>query len=448
MPRSVRQELIGLALPTLLASLLKSLDASVNQFWVGHFLGNSALAATSNVNAVLLTLFGMTFGLATASTMEIARHVGAKDVHAARKATAACALTFLLVSIATVVPLAVASRQVLLWLGTPALSLSLAVAYLRTMLFAVPAIYLYGLVVAALRAVGDGRTPLYFLLGSVAVDMALNPVFIFGFGPFPAMGIAGSALATVVAQNGGLVCIVAFLYAKRHPLRVTAMDWGASGAELRQLARLIGTGIPMTAQLLINSLQELFLISVVDQFGVIKAAAYGAMVQIWNYVQMPPFSAGTAVIAMMSQRVGSGLIGVTRSIVREGILYSIMITAITVMVLECSGRAAVSLFLPSGSRAILVAAHLNREASWSFVALAEYRVLYGAVNALGATWVPVFALGAVLAARIAATELLVPKFAEEAVWWSFSIAGAVNALCAVVVYFRESRVRRLREGAH
>src|SRR5205823_240141 len=101
---------------------------------------------------------------------------------------------------------------------TPTASFPLAVAYMRVIFLALPSLYLYSFVMSALNGAGDSKTPFYFMLLSVAIDIGLNPMFIFGFGPIPELGIAGSALATVVAQTVSLIALVVHLYRQRHPL--------------------------------------------------------------------------------------------------------------------------------------------------------------------------------------------------------------------------------------
>ena len=105
-------------------------------------------------------------------------------------------------------------------MSTPADALPLAVSYMKVIFLALPFMYLYAFVMAVLRGAGDSKTPLYFLVLSVALDIALNPLFIFGAGPVPALGITGSALATLIAQMVSLVALLVFLYRRKHMLGV------------------------------------------------------------------------------------------------------------------------------------------------------------------------------------------------------------------------------------
>ena len=196
-------------------------------------------------------------------------------------------------------------EPLLIAMSTPPDSLPLAVAYMRVIFLALPFLYMYAFVMAVLRGAGDSKTPFYFMLLSVGIDIVLNPVFIFGFGPIPRFGIAGSALATFMAQAISLTALIRHLYRRNHvlclhkdELRYLKIDWSIVGT-------LVKKGIPMSAQMLVVSLSAVLMITLVNRFGVDTTAAFGAALQIWNYIQMPAFAIGMAVSAMAAQNVGA-----------------------------------------------------------------------------------------------------------------------------------------------
>src|SRR5882762_1135539 len=192
---------------------------------------------------------------------------------------------------------------------------------------------MYAFVGAVLRGAGDSKTPFYFMLLSVGIDIGLNPVFIFGFGPVPRLGIAGSALATFVAQGISLTALINHLYRRRHllclhkdELRMLRVDWSI-------VATLVRKGIPMSAQMLVLSLSGVLMIALVNRFGVDTTAAFGASIQLWNYIQMPAFAVGMAVSAMAAQNVGARKWDRVKSIAGVGVVYSILLTGSIVLVI-------------------------------------------------------------------------------------------------------------------
>src|ERR1700736_407508 len=234
---SISRGLLHVALPILFANILQSLNGSVNSIWVGRFLGEAALTATSNANIVMFLLIGAAFGVALAATILIGQYIGANNLPEAKRVVGTSATFFAGISVAMAVTGLALCRPLLIAMNTPADSLPLAVAYMRVIFLALPCLYMYAFVMSVLRAAGDSKTPFYFMVLSVAIDIGLNPVFIFGLGPIPRLGIAGSALATFVSQAISLTALVIHLYRRRHllvlhkdELSMLRLDWTLVGA--------------------------------------------------------------------------------------------------------------------------------------------------------------------------------------------------------------------------
>src|SRR4051794_10341886 len=216
----IAKTLLAFALPTLASSILQSLNGTVNAIWVGRFLGESSLAATSNANMVMFLLSSFVFGFGMASTILIGQAWGRKDVDEARRVFGTVAGSFAVVTILVAILGWFLAPAVLKLLGTPAEAAPLALAYLRVIFLALPALLLLTLLMMALRGSGDSLTPLWFMIVAVVLDSGLNPFFIRGWGPFPEMGIAGSAMSTLVGNYVSLVGLFIYIYAKDLPLRL------------------------------------------------------------------------------------------------------------------------------------------------------------------------------------------------------------------------------------
>ena len=432
---SISRGMVQFALPILYANVLQSLNASVNSIWVGRFLGEAALTATSNANVVMFLLIGVAVGIAMAATILVGQRIGANDIRGARHAVGTSATFFAGISVVMAVAGLTLSPAILTAMKTPAQSLPLAIAYMRVIFCALPSLYMYAFVMAVLRAAGDSKTPFYFMLLSVGLDISLNPVFIFGLGPAPRLGIAGSAFATFIAQTVSLTAMVRHLYRRRHmlclrgeELKLLAIDWRLAGALLRK-------GIPMGAQILVLSLSGLLMISLVNRFGVDTAAAYGAALQIWNYIQMPAFAVGQAASAMAAQNVGARLWNRVNKTAVVGIAFSVAITGSVIVALELLGGRAFSPFLPAGAAALGIAAHLNHIATPSYMFFAIAMVLFATVRATGAVMLPLAIMTvSLLLVRFPLADALLSRYHADAIWWSFPISSALAALLAALYY--------------
>jgi putative MATE family efflux protein len=432
---SIPLVLFRFSLPILLANILQSLNGSVNAIWVGRYLGEAALTATSNANTVMFLLIGAAFGVALAATILIGQCIGANDIAETKRVIGTSATFFAGISLAMAIAGLILCRPLLIAMGTPADSLPLAVAYMRVIFLALPFLYLYAFVMAVLRGAGDSKTPFYFMLLSVGIDIVLNPVFIFGIGPIPRMGIAGSALATFVAQVVSLYALIRHLYRRHHilclhreELRLLRLDWSVVGTLVRK-------GIPMSAQMLVMSLSGVLMITLVNRFGVDTTAAFGAALQIWNYIQMPAFAVGMAVSAMTAQNVGAGKWHRVPSIARTGVLYNVLLTGSVAALIELLNRQVFGLFLPSGSGALDIAAHMNHIVTGSFIFFGISVTLFGVVRATGAVMAPLLILTlSLLVVRFPLAEVFLGRYQVDAIWWSFPVSSVLSAFLALLYY--------------
>jgi putative MATE family efflux protein len=432
---SIRVGLFRFALPILFANILQSLNGSVNSIWVGRFLGEAALTATSNANTVMFLLIGAAFGVALAATILIGQCIGANNLAEAKRVVGTSATFFAAISVAMAIAGLALCRPLLIAMSTPADSLPLAVAYMRVIFLALPFLYMYAFVMAVLRGAGDSKTPFYFMLLSVAIDIALNPVFIFGVGPIPRLGIAGSALATFIAQAVSLIALIRHLYRRHHvlclhqeELKLLKVDWGVVGT-------LVKKGIPMSAQMLVMSLSGVLMITLVNRFGVDTTAAFGAALQIWNYIQMPAFAVAMGVSAMTAQNVGAGKWERVTRIARVGVLYSVLLTGSIVLAIEVLNTYVFGLFLPAGSSALGIAGHMNRIVTGSFVFFGISVALFGVVRATGAVIAPLVILTiSLLVIRFPLAELFLDRYQVDAVWWSFPVSSVVSSILALLYY--------------
>src|SRR5437763_850828 len=200
---AIGKTLLAFALPTLASSILQSLNGTINAIWVGRFLGEGALAATSNANMVMFLLTAFVSGFGMPSTILIGQAWGRKDVDDARRVFGTAAGGFAVVTVLIAIAGYFLAPAILHLLGTPGEAAPLALAYLRVIFLAIPALLLLTLMMMALRGAGDSLTPLWFMIIAVVLDSGLNPFFILGIGPFPRMGIAGAAVSAMASQNIG-----------------------------------------------------------------------------------------------------------------------------------------------------------------------------------------------------------------------------------------------------
>src|SRR3546814_336649 len=440
----IGRTLFVFALPILGGTVLLSLNGSVNAIWVGRFLGEEALTATANANNILCCLISALFGGGMAATILVGQAMGTKDTAQAKRVIGTSATFFFGVSLLIAIAGMPLSRHTLVWMSTPAESLALAEAYLRIIFMAVPFLYMFAFLSAILRGAGDTRTPFVFLMLAVVLDIVFNPLLIFGIGPFPEMGIAGSATSTLIANVASLAAMLLWLRHRRHPLWISRHENAVYKPDLAILRSLVVKGVPMGLQMIVISLAMIMMISMVNAYGVDYASAYGAALQLWTYVQMPAMAIGAACSSMAAQNVGAGQWDRVNATARTGTLVNFLMTGALIAPVILFDQTTLSLFLPEGSAALEHGRHLNHIAVWSFLFFGVSFVISGVVRATGAVIAPLVMLGiAMWGIRIPFADLLQPALGIDAIWWSFP----VSALCSMLMslaYYRWGNWRQAR----
>jgi putative MATE family efflux protein len=432
---SIGSALLMFALPTLASNVLQSLNGSINAIWVGRFLGEGALAATSNANIIMFLMFGAVFGFGMAATIIVGQSWGRRDVEAARRAFGSAIGLVLAGSIIVGALGWVFAPEILTALATPADAFAPALDYLRVIFLALPASMLLVLMFMGLRGTGDSVTPLWFMGLCVLIDAGMNPLLIAGIGPFPRMGIAGSGTATLIANVIALGALVAWIAWRDLPLRLKGAEIRYILPERALVRTIVGKGLPIGAQMLVLSVSALAMVGLVNRSGIDTVAAYGITQQLWGYVQMPAMAIGAAVSAMAAQNIGAGRWDRVARITRSGLIYNVAITGVTVGLVLLFDTAIIGLFIPGGSPALPIARHINLLATWGFILFGGTMVLFGVIRANGAVWGPLVIMTiAMFPVRLGVAVALQPVLGPDALWWSFPIGSAANLVLAALYY--------------
>ena len=427
--------LLAFAVPTLFSSVLQSLQGSINAIWVGRFLGEAALAATSNANMILFLTLSFVFGFGMAATILVGQAFGRKDMDQVRRVIGTTIGGFFFVSVAFAVLGFVFSPQLLQLMGLAPEAMASALAYTRVIFLAIPLVMLTVIMTMSLRGAGDALTPLWVMIGMAVIDCGLNPLLILGVGPFPQMGIAGSAMATVVANIVGLIGLLAVIYLRDLPVRLRGAEFAYLKPDLALVKRIVAMGLPMGLQMIVLSVAGLAMMGLVNREGVDTTAAFGVALQLWTYIQMPSMALGAAVSAMAAQNIGAGKWDRVDRITVNGIGYNLLITGALVVVLAIADRPALALFLGGESPALPIAQHIQLIVTWSFVMAGVAMTLFGTMRANGSVWWPLVILGVTqLPVRLGLALATYGWLGADAIWAAYPISSTLSMLAAVYVY--------------
>lgn len=325
-PKPLRTTFLHFLAPLMLSNALQSLFGTVSNVYLGQMIGVDALAAVSVFFPVMFFLFAFVMGLSTGATVLIGQTYGAGE-HGKIKIVVGTTLAIgLLLSISVALIGGLFSRHLMIALATPADILDQASAYARIMLLTMPLGFVFLLMTAMIRGVGDALTPLLSLALSTAIGMILTPMLIRGSFGLPAAGITSPAWAAAISNALTLIALALYLLRKKHALAPDAALLRQLRLNRAMLGKILGIGLPSAIGMVVMAIAELVLLGLVNGFGSDATAAYGAVNQVMGYTQFTAMSISIAVSILGAQAIGSGDRTRLDRIVRTGLAFNLVLT--------------------------------------------------------------------------------------------------------------------------
>ncbi|MEP7223153.1 MAG: MATE family efflux transporter [Novosphingobium sp.] len=433
----ILKTLIAFSIPMLIGNVVQTLNGSINAIWVGRLLGENALAATTNANGIMFLMFALIFGFGMSSNVRVGQHYGAGNVEAARR-TFGSGLGFTLgIAIAAGVLGAIFAPALLRLLATPQGAFEMALTYLRVIFFTIAFGGANMMIGMGLRGVGDAKSPMVATVITVVLDLVLNPLLIIGWGPVPKLGISGSAIASFIAGLGGVVYLIWQAYARDLPLRLRGHEFGYLIPRRAELAYILGKGMPMGAQMLLVSSAQMIMIGLVNREGIDTTAAYGASMQLWNYLQMPAFAISSGVSAMVAQSIGAGDHKRVSAVTSAGLIANLALTGVLAALLVLASHPLLALFLGSDSPAMPIARHIQYIVTWSFMVIGASMTVGGTMRSYGVVWMPMLIMFlSFYPVRVGFYFLAYGRMGSEALWWSYPVATVFSITGTWLLYTR------------
>lgn len=433
---SIYRTVFFFSLPLLFGNILQSLNGTINSIWVGHYLGADAFAATANVNNINFLIFSLTFGIAMASSIFVGQHYGAKRYDEAKRVIGTGFTFFVLFSLIVTILSEVFAINLLDLLHTPKSVMPYAIPYLRIFMITITFSNLYNFVTMVLRGTGDSKTPFYFLIISVVIDAGMNPVLIFGLGPFPKMGIEGSATATLAAQIICLSSLVIFLYYKRHPLSLRGKELRYLRTSPNLMKLMTQRGMSMGLQIVVVSTSSMALIDLVNTFGSASVAAFSASMNITNYISMPAMAVGASVSNICSQNVGANQWDRVKRTFEAGLLYNLIMTGALAGLVYLFNKDVLRLFITAPS-VLGLGMHINDITAWSFILFGVMNIIVSTVRSTGAVLYPLLiSFITQWVVRIPFSYILAHHSGIDWIWWSFPMSFFVSDILLFIYYFQ------------
>jgi len=432
--------------PMMLSNVLQSLFGTINNVYLGQMIGVDALAAVSVLFPVVFFFIAFVMGLSSGATVLIGQAWGAGERHKVKAvAGATLAIAILLAMIAALFG-GLFSRELMIALATPPDILEQASAYARIMLLTMPLTFVFILMTAMLRGVGDTLTPLLALTVSTGVGLAVTPALIRGWFGLPSLGVASAAWASAISTLLTLLWLAVYLRRRNHPLAPDAEFLRRVRLDGALLRRVLRIGIPSAVSMVVMSIAELVLLGLVNGFGSNATAAYGAVNQVMSYVQFTAMSIAITVSIFGAQAIGAGNAGRLDPIVRTGLLLNLILTGGLVALIYLCSRAIVGFFITDAAVLDLAQGALHI-VLWSSVVFGMATVISGMMRASGTVLVPMaLSIVAIAAVEVPSAVILSRSIGVEGVWAAYPITFCAMFILQMSYYllvWRKHAVQRL-----
>ncbi len=423
--------ILGLALPLMFGNIFQQLYTVMDTLIVGRVLGVHALAALGASDWLNWMILGLVTGITQGFCILAAQKFGAGKTEELKETVGASVTLSAVTAIVIEILSQILVLPLLKLLDTPSDILPMALLYLRILFAGIPIVMTYNLLASLLRALGDGRTPLYAMVVASVLNILLDILFVAGFHT----GVGGAAAATLIAQA------MAALYCLRVILRMEILRIRPSHLRPdRRLAwQLFSLGTPMAAQNTIIAVGGLVIQSIVNGFGVIFIAGYTASNKLYGILEIAATSYGYAMVTYVGQNLGAGLWQRIRQGVRHALGIALATSVVIAIAMLLTGRMLVGSFITGSPQEVLEAT----EIAYHYLAIMSIflPILYllhlyrSSLQGMGDTVLPMASGIAEFVMRTGAALTLPHILGQEGIFYAEVLAWVGADLILITAYY-------------
>ena len=433
---SLHRAIWYLAPPMMLETGIMNVSQLLDTYWVGR-LGSAALAAVTISITIRWVLNSLANGLGIGGMAVVARRIGARNREAAEHATWQTILLGLIVSLVLSSLGFLTAHPLLILLGADAEVLPLGLAYLRVAFGGIFTLVLVFAINAMLRGAGEARLAMQVLFLSTATTVVLEPLLVFGLGPLPPLGVAGSAWATVLGFGAGLALQMTILLRGRARIGIDLRDWRPDFPLMGQIIRI---ALPSTIQMTLRSSSRLVIVGLVGLYGTFATAAYGVANRLLLIALIPGFGLGNAAGTLVGQNLGARKPERAERTAWWVSTYAAGYMAAAAALIFAFAPPMIALFDPT-PQVVALGTECTRVVALSLVASAVGVVLARGFDGAGNT-VPAMAINLI---TLWGTEIPIAYglsrwlgLGVTGVWWGRAVANLANGLL-FAVWFRRGK---------
>lgn len=416
------------SIPMLIGNLFQQFYNMVDLMVVGKFVGDDALGAVGSTGSLNFLFFSLCFGLSAGIGIIVAQYYGAKDKEHVMR-TIANAFYVLAMGAFIMSVLGVCfSRQILTFLNTPEKIMNDAVVYMKVTCSGIIAVACYNGIASILRALGDSRTPLYFLIISSIINIALDLTFVIVFH----LGVFGVALATILAQGISAIGCIIYAYKKVEYFRIPKQYYIPNR---RLMVKTFRIGLPVALQNSMIAISCVALQRVTNSFGENVVSAYTAANRFEQLIHQPFNSLGAAISTYAGQNMGAGKIDRVKTGYHRAVVFCAIYSMVMIPVSHFGGEVIVSMFA-NRPEVISIGAHALKITSWFYFFLGLIYVTRGMLNGAGDTIYSMINGIVEVVGRVGFAKPLtmVPTIGVWGIWFTTGFTWTITGIISVIRY--------------
>ncbi|MEG2038908.1 MAG: MATE family efflux transporter [Oscillospiraceae bacterium] len=422
-------------LPMLAGNLFQQLYNMVDSMVVGRFVGADALAAVGASFPIVFLSVAIAMGLSMGCTVVISQLFGGNRIREMKSTISTALISLFVLGLVIMVLAQILSKPLLTLLRTPENIMMDSLCYLRIYFAGAVFLFLYNALNGIFNALGDSKTPLYFLMVSTIANIALDLLFVINF----QMGVAGVAWATLIAQ--GVCAILSLLVLIKRIIKMPDEDekWAGIPVKLFQISavrRIARIGIPSMIQQAIVSLSMMLMQSLVNSYGSVFIAGYTAATKIDTLAMMPNINFSNAMSSYTAQNIGAGKYDRVEKGYRAGMLMITIFSISVTLIIYLFGPWLLNMFMDSGtnSQAIEYGMSYMKTVSVFYVLMGVLFISNGLLRGVGDMKVFMLSSMSNLFVRLIVAYGLAHFFGQSMIWWSIPIGWAVGATVSFTRY--------------
>lgn len=421
--------LIRFSIPMLIGNLFQQLYNLVDSIVVGHFVGADALAAIGATGSVTFLFFALCNGFGSGGGIIASQFFGKKDDASVKSCIANTGYIMLVFPIIVGTAAFILTRPVLLLLDTPEDILADACSYMQIVSLGLVFVSIYNYASAMLRALGDSKTPLYFLIFSCILNTGLDVLFVYGFG----MSVQGAALATVISQFISAILCMAYAVWKNEYFRLKKEDLKFNKAISIKVMKLGG---PLSLQFSMIAISCMALQKVVNGFGTVAIAAFTATSRIEQIIHMPYQTLSASLSTFTGQNYGARKMDRVREGYKKSMMLMVIFTLAMIPIIQIFGEFIIRIFV-SEAEVVTMGAKALRITSLFYIMLGMIYIVRGVLNGLGDSLFALLNGGVEVLGRFLVPVWLtgIASIGLWGIWWSVGIVWALSGLTAWMRYY-------------